>query len=68
MKTTILDKENKKRPYVAVNAVIFKIIDGKEYILLGKRKNVVGAGYYYLPGGHIKEGEKIEEALKREMI
>lgn len=67
MPKILFDKENENRPYVAANAVIIKIIRDKEYILLGKRKNVAGANHYYLPGGHIKIGEKIEESLKREI-
>jgi len=38
MKKIIFDKENENRPYVAANAVIFKNIKGKQYLLLGKRK------------------------------
>jgi len=67
MKKIIFDKENENRPYVAVNAVIFKNINGKQYLLLGKRKNVAGHNHFYLPGGHIKTGEKIYKALIREV-
>ena len=67
MTKMIFDKENENRPYVAACAVITKLIKGKRHILLGKRKNVAGAGKYYLPGGHIHMGEKIKEALKREI-
>lgn len=66
MKKIIFDPENEDRPYVAANAVIFKTINNKEYILLGKRKNVAGHNHYYVIGGHIKKGETIEECLKRE--
>lgn len=58
MKKIFFDKENELRPYLAVNAVILKKINGKQHILLGKRKNVAGAGYYYPPGGHVKWGER----------
>ncbi len=34
-------------------------------ILLSKSKK---RGHYYLPGGHIEFGEKVDEALKREFI
>jgi len=37
MKKIIFDKENENRPYVAANAVIFKNIKGKQYLLLGKK-------------------------------
>jgi len=67
MNKVLFDKENESRPYLAANAVITKDIDGKKYILLGKRKNIAGAGFYYVPGGHIKMNEKIGDALIREV-
>jgi 8-oxo-dGTP diphosphatase len=67
MAKIIFDAENEKRPYIAANGIIIKKINGKEHILLGKRKNVHGAGYYYLPGGHVKEGELMNDTLKREI-
>ena len=67
MSKLLFDKENKSRPYLAVNAVILKKINNKQYILLGKRKNGAGAGYYYPPGGHVKWGESLKETLIREV-
>ncbi|MCX7881078.1 MAG: NUDIX domain-containing protein [Patescibacteria group bacterium] len=67
MKKIIFDKENENRPYVAANAVIFKKIKNKEHILLGKRKNVAGHNQYFIPGGHIQIGEKINDCLIREV-
>jgi len=67
MRKVIFDKDNESRPYTAVNGVFFKKISNKTHILLGKRKNVSGSGYYYLPGGHIRDGERIERALVREI-
>jgi len=67
MKKIIFDKEKEDRPYAAVNSVIFKNINGKQYLLLGKRKNVSGHNRFYLPGGYIKTGEKIYSALIREV-
>jgi len=67
MTKELFDKENEDSPYVAVNAVIIKKAVGKRYILLGKRKNVAGAGYYYLLGGHIRTGETISQSLEREI-
>lgn len=63
----IFDRGNENRPYLAVNAIILKKIKGKTNILLGKRKNVAGAGNYYPPGGHVKVGEKLIETLIREV-
>lgn len=68
MRKTVFAKENYRRPFLAVAGVIIKKIKGKDYVLLGKRKGKVGgSGYYCLPGGHIKKGEMIEEALIREV-
>lgn len=67
MKKDYLDKGDKNRPYLAVNAVIIKIVNKQKYILLGKRKNVPGDGYYYPPGGHVETGEKLSKTLIREV-
>jgi 8-oxo-dGTP diphosphatase len=37
-------------------------------ILMGLRSNVVGDGYWGLPGGHLEFGEKLDEAAKRELL
>lgn len=62
------DPENENRPYIAVNAVFLDVKDGRQHILLGKRKGVAGQGKYYLPGGHIKMNESIQEACRREVL
>jgi len=67
MNKVLFDKENESRPYLAANAVIIKNINGKKHILLGIRKNVAGAGFYYVPGGHVKMGERINDSLVREV-
>ena len=36
--TEIFDPENENRPYVAVDGVVIKKINGKDHILLGRRK------------------------------
>lgn len=51
------------RPKVGVKIFLFR----DEKILLGKRKNVFGAGTYSLPGGHIEGGESFLEACQREV-
>jgi 8-oxo-dGTP diphosphatase len=50
-------------PKVAVAALAVK--DGK--ILLVKRKYPPGAGKWSLPGGHVELGERLEEAVLREL-
>jgi 8-oxo-dGTP diphosphatase len=50
-------------PRVAVAALAVK--DGK--ILLVKRKYPPGAGKWSLPGGHVELGERLEEAVLREL-
>ncbi|RKP14678.1 NUDIX hydrolase domain-like protein, partial [Piptocephalis cylindrospora] len=52
-------------PKVAVAAFVRRRSDGK--ILVGKRKNVAGAGYWALAGGHVEYGETLEEATIREI-
>lgn len=48
---------------VGCNGLIIR--DNK--LLLGKRKNIAGDGTYGLPGGHLELGEKLDEALIREL-
>jgi 8-oxo-dGTP diphosphatase len=36
-------------------------------VLLGKRKNGYGAGYYGMPGGHVELGEPLHAAALREL-
>ncbi len=50
---------------IGVNALIFNE-EGR--ILLGKRKNVFGAGKYSLIGGHLQRGETIEQCIQRELF
>ena len=51
-----------KRPKVVVGALI---LNKKKEILLVKSSK--WRGCFYIPGGHIEEGETIEEALRREI-
>jgi 8-oxo-dGTP diphosphatase len=44
------------------------IIQKDSHILLIKRKNDPFKGYFALPGGFVNEGEKVEEAAKREVM
>lgn len=49
-------------PKVGVGLLIFK--EGK--VLMGKRMNAHGDGFYCGPGGHLETGETIEECAARE--
>ncbi|BAF70394.1 NUDIX domain-containing protein [Nitratiruptor sp. SB155-2] len=55
-----------KTPYVAVDGII-KIFEGNEFkgIVLIERKNDPKG--FALPGGFVEIGEKVEDALRREM-
>ncbi len=52
-----------KIPCVAVGAVIFE----NNKILLVRRKNPPAQGQWAIPGGKVRWGETLKEALKREM-
>ena len=52
-----------KSPILTVDGIILK--DNK--ILLTKRVIHPFQGYWVLPGGHVDYGERVEEALRREM-
>lgn len=49
--------------YVGINAFVVK----NNRLLLGKRKNIYGAGTWGLPGGHLEPGEKMKDAAAREL-
>lgn len=51
-------------PIVAVDAIV---INSKKEILLTRRNIKPFRGKWVLPGGHVKYGETVEEALRREV-
>ena len=55
-----------KRPTfpVGINILVVR----NDQLLLGKRKNVYGAGTWCLPGGHLETGEDMEQAAARELM
>jgi 8-oxo-dGTP diphosphatase len=57
-------KKEEKTP-ISMGAAVLIIKDN--CILLGKRKSDIGQGLYGLPGGHLDEGETIEECAVREI-
>ena len=59
----MLSRQYTKRPVVGVGAVI---LDG-DRILLEKRKNMPSKGKWSIPGGLVELGERIEEAIIREV-
>jgi len=56
----------KERQWVKLVVYVLLERDGK--ILLGKRKNIFGEGYYSMPAGHIEQGETVLECAKRELL
>ncbi len=58
-----MKREYPKRPIVGVGAVIFI----KESVLLVRRNKDPGKGQWSLPGGAVKLGESLLEALEREL-
>lgn len=53
----------KDRPKIAVNVFVQR----GDTILLGRRKNVVGDGYWGLPGGHLEKMESLAAGARREL-
>ena len=59
----VLKRQYPKKPVVGVGAIILD--EGK--ILLEKRKNAPGKGKWSVPGGLVDLGERIEQAVIREV-
>ncbi|MCX6757712.1 MAG: NUDIX domain-containing protein [Candidatus Nomurabacteria bacterium] len=49
---------------IGINIIIVR--DNK--LLLGKRKGAFGAGDWGLPGGHLEQNEKLQDAAARELF
>ena len=55
-----------ERHYRNPTPTVDTIIQKDSQILLVKRKNEPFKGYFAVPGGFVNEGERVEEAAKRE--
>src|ERR1051326_5227178 len=55
------------RPSVAVDIIIFTVVDNDLKVLLIKRKVPPFKGMMAIPGGFVRRGEKLEEAAMREL-
>ncbi len=51
-----------------VRLVVYIFLEKNDKILIGKRKNAFGEGYYSTPAGHIDQGETVMECAKRELF
>ena len=58
-----MKEQHYKNPTPTVDAIIQK----NSQILLVKRKKEPFKGYLVLPGGFVNEGERVEDAVKREI-
>ena len=68
MKSPINQKQkNRGFMQVAVDAVVFTIVDNDLKILLIRRKYPPFKGKYALPGGFVEQNENLEQAVQREL-
>lgn len=59
--------ESIHRPSVAVDTLIFTIVENALKVLLVKRLLPPFEGFWAIPGGFVREGESLEQAAKREL-
>jgi mutator protein MutT len=59
-----MDRRYPQRPLVGVGAIIFR----ENEVLLIRRSNPPGRGKWSLPGGLVELGERLEDAVKREVF
>ena len=55
------------RPMVTVDAIVFKLSQGRTALLLIKRKNEPYKGNWAFPGGFVDIDEELEDAVAREL-
>ena len=58
----------KQEPGVGIGVLIFRTLNDKVHILLGKRKGSHGAGLWALPGGKVGPEESLLECAEREVL
>ncbi len=63
MSSTNEDRRYPSRPFIGVGALIF---DGATILLVERGKEPL-KGYWSLPGGILETGEKLEDAIRREV-
>ncbi|HEV8716235.1 MAG TPA: NUDIX domain-containing protein [Candidatus Binatia bacterium] len=63
----IADYTNQTHPRVAVDAVLFTIVEGALKALLVKIKKGPFAGRWAFPGGLVQVGESLDDAARREL-
>jgi 8-oxo-dGTP diphosphatase len=63
MSNTNEDRRYPTRPFLGVGALIF---EGQNILLVERAKEPL-KGYWSLPGGIVEAGEKLEEAVRREV-
>ncbi len=61
---TNIQEERAALPRVGVGALVIK----DDHVLLVKRKYPPAAGYWAIPGGGLKAGERLHEAAEREVL
>lgn len=53
-----------QRPSIGVGVIVIK----EKKVLLGKRKNAHGAGFWSFAGGHLEYNETLQDCVKREVF
>jgi 8-oxo-dGTP diphosphatase len=61
------NQKEQRIPSLTVDGIILKKIDDKQMILLVQRKNEPYKGQWALPGGFVEYGERVEDAVLREI-